>query len=245
MRYVMTAGVLLLAAFLGAAQAPSDTPAFAKVTVGGEIRDLLELRSKLNVGVLLDVDQPLPRIPLGWDGPPPQQGTMTHRRSMQVGDAAWVVVLLDETDKNLSNMLPKLRAPAEGGLHVVLEGVIAASKDQNPFVVHAKAWGTMRVVEGQAKDAPGMGEITVKGQALAGKFEVSKGNFTPLAVENGSSPILVTGKAVEQAAAAKGAIVVHGKLLIQKQGPLVVEAKEIEVKAPPSKKPGPDKKKKG
>src|ERR1700722_5955988 len=102
MRYVMTAGVVLLAALVAAAQGPYDSPPWAKVTLGGEIRDLLELRSKLNVRVLLDVDQLQLRIPLGWNGPPPRQpGAMTHFRSIQVGDAAWVVVLLDETDKDL------------------------------------------------------------------------------------------------------------------------------------------------
>ena len=132
----------------------------------------------------------------------------------------------------------------EGGLPVILEGVIAASKDRDPFVVHAKGWGTMRPVEGPSKGTPGVGEITVKGEALTGKFEVSKGKFTPLAVENGTSPILITGNDVDKAAAAKGALVVQGKLMIQKGGPLVVDAKEIAFKTPPAKKFDKDKKKK-
>ena len=129
MRYLVPATVfLVLGLLVGAPQAgekkgglkkeEAPSPPWATVTVGGEIRDLIELRGKLNVRVLLDVDQP--KLSMPWDGPPPERfrpkgpdkGPDVHVRSMQVGDAAWVVTLLDETDPDLDNVVTKLRPPA-------------------------------------------------------------------------------------------------------------------------------------
>ena len=145
---------------------------------------------------------------------------------MQVGDAAWVVTLLDSTDPELEKTLPKLKAPETGGLRVVLKGILAASTDKDPFVAHANAFGAMRIVEKGDKAAPQFGEIMVAGQAMPGKYKVGKNNITGLAIQNGSSPILITGN-VEQLREAKGKIFVSGKLIVAKQGPLVVEAKQI------------------
>jgi hypothetical protein len=240
MRYLIPAGALLLVAFLGQSEGAGEkknepSQPWAQVTVGGEIRDLLELRSKVDVLALLDRDIPMAAVASQWHGPFPQRaleakGT-ARVRSMQVGDAAWVVALLDETDKNLDKTLPKLKAPEKGGLRVVLSGLLAASKDKEPFVAHANAWGTIRVVEKGGEDSLDFGEIQVVGQAMTGKFETGKGKFTSLAIQNGSSPILVTGK-VDKIAEPKGKLVVSGKLLISKHGPLVVEAKSIGVGSP-------------
>src|SRR5712691_7948827 len=107
MRYLTMAGAVLLAALVGQAEATGDKknePAapWAKAMLGGEIRDLLELRSKLNVLALLDRDMRKATGEYQWNGPPPQRtatppAEVAHVRSVQVGDAAWVVVLLDET----------------------------------------------------------------------------------------------------------------------------------------------------
>jgi hypothetical protein len=205
------------------------TPPWASVTIGGEIRDLIDLRGKVNVGVLLDVDRP--NLPAGWDGPPPQHVPQLHIRSMQVGDAAWVVTLLDETDIALDNWLPKLRPPEKGGLRVFVRGRLAASKDRDPFVAHAKAWGTMRVAA-EGPTALGMGDVMIVGEAIPGKHAIGKGKFTSLAIQNGWSPILVAGKIVEESNAPKGMVHVVGKLTVSKQGPLVVDAKSISEKIP-------------
>jgi hypothetical protein len=245
MRYLIPAGALLLVAFLGQSEGAGEkkgepSQPWAQVTVGGEIRDLIDLRSKVDVLALLDRDIPVAAVASQWRGPLPQRalekGT-AHIRSMQVGDAAWVVALLDETDKDLDQTLPKLKAPAKGGLRVALSGLLAASKDKDPFVAHAHGWGTIRVVEKGDKDLPEFGEILVAGQAMTGKFETAKGKFTSLAIQNGSSPILVTGK-VEQIQEPKGKLFVTGKLLISTQGPLVVEAKWIGIGAPKGKQSG-------
>src|SRR5882762_3086845 len=161
MRYLIPAGALLLVAFLGQSEGAGEkksalSQSWAHVTVGGEIRDLLELRSKVDVLALLDRDIPMAAMTSQWRGPLPQRalgakGT-AHVRSMQVGDAAWIVALLDETDKDLDQTLPKLKAPAKGGLRVMLTGLLAATKDREPFVAHANGWGTIRVVEKGGED---------------------------------------------------------------------------------------------
>src|SRR2546430_1273105 len=107
MRYLVPASVFIVLGFLvgvpeagekkdGAKKGQMPSPPWATVTVGGEIRDLIELRGKLNVRVLLDVDQP--KLSMPWDGPPPERvrpkgpdkARDVHVRSMQVGDMSWV-----------------------------------------------------------------------------------------------------------------------------------------------------------
>jgi len=237
MRYTIPAGAILFLAFLGQSEGAGDkkpdTPPWAQVTVGGEIRDLIELRAKVDILALLDRDIPSAALQTQWHGPLPPRTTKrtAHIRSMQIGDAAWVVALLDDSDPDLEKTIPMLKAPEKGGLRVVLKGMLAATTDKDPFVAHANAAGTIRVVEEGDKAAPRFGEIVVAGQALTGKYEVGKGKFTALAIQNGSSPILVTGQ-VAPLPAPSSNIIVSGKLLISKQGPLVVEAKNIGVEAP-------------
>jgi hypothetical protein len=237
MRYVTMAAILLVAALLGQGQATGQkkdisAPPYAKVTLGGEIRDLLELRAKQNLYVLLDRDIALTPRGAGWKGPPPKPVHFPVR-SMQVGDASWVVVLLQDSGDNLTALLPKVQS-AEQPTYVVFEGAIsAAPRDPEPFVAHANATGTLRLA---SKGTLGMGEIRIEGQALPGKYEVGKGKFASLAIENSTSPILVTGDAAAQVAPVKGMARVSGKLIVQKQGPLVVEAQSIHVNPPAPKK---------
>jgi hypothetical protein len=234
---MIPAGAILFLAFLGLAEGAGDkkpgTPPWAQVTVGGEIRDLIDLRAKVDVLALLDRDLPFTTVAKQWRGPllmrKLAEKETAHIRSMQVGDAAWVVALLDNTDPEIEKTLPKLKAPAKGGLRVALNGILGASTDRDPFVAHANAYGTIRVVDQGDKKSPAFGEITVTGQSLPGKYEVSKGEFTSLAIENGPSPILITGKVGD--IVGKGTIIVSGKLIVSKQGPLAVEAKQISMKA--------------
>jgi hypothetical protein len=245
MRYLMMACVLLTAAFLcrasGGDKKEDKKPdsAWAEVTVGGEIRDLIELRGKVNVNVLLNRDFPISAVPAQWRGPIPRgeldNKRTAHVRSMQVGDSAWLVALQYGTDEENDKVLPKLKVPEKGGLPVVFHGTLAASMDKAPFVAHANGWGTMRVVEKGDKASLAMGDIQVTGKALHGKFDFGKEQFASLAVENGASPILVTGKASQEAAKIDGTITVVGTLKIQKQGPLVVEAKTVGSAPPPPK----------
>jgi hypothetical protein len=234
MRYAILAGAIVFLAFLGqtegAGEKKTEATHWAQVTVGGEIRDLIDLRAKVDVLALLDRDLPVAALATQWRGPlPPRTKKIARVRSMQVGDAAWVVALLDDADPELEKTLPKLKAPAKGGLRVVLTGILAASSDKDPFVAHANAAGTIRIVAKGDNPAPSpqFGEIEVTGRALPGKYEIAKGKFTTLAIENGSSPILITGK-VDQLNDAKGKIFVAGKLIVSKKGPLVVEAKSID-----------------
>jgi hypothetical protein len=240
MRYVTTAVVVLLAVLFiqgqavgqkKAAPAP-QAPKWAKVTLGGEIRDLLELRAKHNLYVLLDREIPALPDRSQWQGPQPPRPLSYPVRSMQVGDAAWVVTLLDDTSENLKAFLPKLQA-GEQPIHVVMEGAIAAApKDVEPFVTYANAAGKLRAV---GKGPLGMGEIKIEGNALPGKYEISKGNFTFLAIENGTSPILVIGEGLARVSPSKGKARVSGKLIVQKQGPLVVDAQSVTIENPPPK----------
>ena len=73
MRYAIPAGAILLLAFLGqtegAGEKKPDMPPWAEVTVGGEIRDLIELRAKVNVLALLDRDIPFTAVAAQWRGP--------------------------------------------------------------------------------------------------------------------------------------------------------------------------------
>jgi hypothetical protein len=229
MRYTIPAGAILLLVFLGQTDGAGDkkveTPPWAQVTVGGEIRDLIELRAKVDVLALLDRDFPVAALATQWRGPlQPRTKKIAHVRSMQVGDAAWVVVLLDDADPELENTLPKLKAPEKGGLRVALKGILAASTDKDPFVAHAHAAGSIRIVEGDKRE-PEFGEIQVSGQAMPGKYEIGKGKFASLAIQNGSSPILITGKAQKIPDLKNSKIVVSGKLIVSTKGPLVVEAK--------------------
>jgi hypothetical protein len=240
MRYVTTAGLLVLTiTLMGRAQPPGEDKgkgaSWAKVTLGGEMRDLIDLRAKLNLLAVLDRDVPM--ASLAWPGPPlsvlpaPGKGDkkqIAHIRSMQVGDAAWVAVLLDPTDPNLDKELPLLKAPEKAGLRVIFEGRIAAPKDKEPFVAHANGTGTLRTI-GQPlpKLVLGSGEVVVQGNLLPGKPADAKGLNVLLTIENGFSPILVTSKTVAKARGAEKTATVRGVLQIQKQGPLVVEAASI------------------
>ena len=247
MRYFVPAFVLIVFGLFAAAPEAGDkkdgskkeeqpTPPWATVKLGGEVRDLIELRAKVNVRVLLDIDLTKSTKGFAWDGPPPAGEASpkeVHVRSFQVGDAAWCVTLLDETDKELADVLPKLRPPEKGGLRVVMQGRLAAAKDKEPFVAHAKGWGTIRLVDSADKKAPNMGDIEIVGKALTGKYEIGKGTFTPLAIENGWSPILVTGAGLKEVGKPEvlnfvdKKLVVSGRLVVSKQGPLVVDAKSI------------------
>jgi hypothetical protein len=257
MRYFVPAFVLIVFGLFAAAPEAGDkkdgpkkeeqpTPAWATVKLGGEVRDLIELRGKLNVRVLLDVDLTKNTKGFTWDGPPPANRTTTkeiHVRSFQVGDAAWCVTLLDETDKDLDSVLPKLKPPEKGGLRVLMHGRLAAAKDKEPFIAHANAWGTIRILE-NLKKPMGLGEIEAVGKALPGKHEIGKGKFTSLAIENGWSPILVTGAGLkdigntEPLEFVKFDVAVSGRLIVSKQGPLVVDAKSIGLVVPAGKGKG-------
>jgi hypothetical protein len=238
MRYLLMVAVLLLAALWvqpeAAAQKKGEAATkWAKVTVGGEIRDLIELRAKYNLLTVLDREVPGLPPASQWPGPQPLQPLQYQVRSMQIGETAWIVVLLDETGSDLKALLPKLR-PGQEPVQVVFDGMFAAAPlDREPFVTHANGTGKLRIVGKGDKAALGVGEIRVEGQALPGKFEVSKGTYTTLAIANGTSPILVTGKAIEPGAPPKAKLRVTGKLALQKQGPLVVEAHSIAVEQEP------------
>lgn len=235
-RYATTAAVVCLAALWCQPEATGqkkEAPPqkWAKVTLGGEIRDLLELRGKYNLYVLLDRDIPAVPPASQWQGPPPKP-LFYPVRSMQVGDVAWVVTLLDDKSENLKASLLKLQ-PGEQPVPVVMEGTIAAvPKDTETFVTYANATGKLRVV---GKGTLGMGEIRIEGQVRPGKYEISKGKYATLAIENGTSPILVTGDAVTNAVKVKGNARIKGKLTVQKQGPLVVEAQSITIDQPAQK----------
>src|SRR5450755_1755479 len=101
MRYTIPAGAILFLALLGQSEGAGEkkggTTPWAQVTIGGEIRDLIELRAKVDVLALLDRDIPAAALQAQWHGPlPPRAIKTAHIRSMQVGDAAWVVALLDD-----------------------------------------------------------------------------------------------------------------------------------------------------
>src|SRR5258707_640070 len=75
MRYMIPAGAILFLAFLGhsegAGDKKGDLPPWAQVTVGGEIRDLIDVRAKVDVLALLDRDIPIANLPVQWRGPLP------------------------------------------------------------------------------------------------------------------------------------------------------------------------------
>jgi hypothetical protein len=78
---------------------------------------------------------------------------------------------------------------------------------------------------------PAPGSAWVHGVAVHGKFKVGAAEFSPLAVENGSQPIVLTGKAVkglDDPATIKGTIRASGKLRLGEQGTLVLDAEKIE-----------------
>jgi hypothetical protein len=68
---------------------------------------------------------------------------------------------------------------------------------------------------------------------------VGKGVTTSLAIQNGTSPILITGKGVEQLSEVKGLIFAEGQLIVSRHGPLVVDAAWVGTKKPPSKQSAP------
>ncbi len=178
-------------------------PKWAKVTLGGEIRDLLALRAKYNLYVLLDRDIPALPVPGQWSGPPPNRPLSYPVRSMQVGEASWVVTLLDQSGDELKTLLPKL-CPGKEPIAVVMEGAIAAvPRGSEPFVTHANATGKLRVV---GKGTLGMGAIRVEGQSRHGTFEIAKGKVATLAIDNGNSPIYVIGGTDINLTAIKGKV---------------------------------------
>jgi hypothetical protein len=107
---------------------------------------------------------------------------------------------------------------------VVVEGRLTLSGQQ------LSLRGMVRPLDaaGKAK-APPLGSAVVEGEALPGEYVFGKGQKSPLAVRNGLTPILVSGKLASENARAKGRVRVTGRLRLGDNGSLVVEADQVEV----------------
>jgi hypothetical protein len=84
------------------------------------------------------------------------------------------------------------------------------------------------VDEKDLKQFPAPGKAEVRGKLIAGKFPVQEDEPAVWAVENGELPIVLVGKAAEQAKNLDGAVVVVGRLRLLRPGNvLVLEVESI------------------
>jgi hypothetical protein len=84
--------------------------------------------------------------------------------------------------------------------------------------------------ENNRKDFPPVGAARVSGQAVPGKFKAGAGAVSPLAIANGTQPILLIGKGLEglkDLADFKGELRAEGRLRVE-QGALVLDADRVE-----------------
>ena len=128
------------------------------------------------------------------------------------------------------------------GLKKLEQDFLAASDELLKYISHVAAEGklvqeagelrmegTVRLFDYKGADkALGKGKVHVTGQATQVKHDSGSGEKPTLAIQNGSSPIVVVGKAAEQHLNAKGALRVVGVLRAGKGGQPVVEAEKVE-----------------
>ena len=69
--------------------------------------------------------------------------------------------------------------------------------------------------------------FVVEGKAICGKCDLGKADVCTLAVENGKAPIVLEGKLAEEHADGKGTIRATGKLRVQKDGLLRLDAEQV------------------
>jgi hypothetical protein len=85
----------------------------------------------------------------------------------------------------------------------------------------------------ELKEYPAPGLAEVRGKLLAGKFAVA-GDTAEWAIENGDLPIVLVGKAAEQAKGLSGNVVVTGRLrLVRPNIVLTLEVESVAAEAPP------------
>jgi hypothetical protein len=76
--------------------------------------------------------------------------------------------------------------------------------------------------------SPPPGSAWVEGLPLKGAYTIAKGKQSSLAIYNGSTPIIVSGKLAKDFADKKGKLRVTGKLVLGDKNVMVIEADKIE-----------------
>jgi hypothetical protein len=89
--------------------------------------------------------------------------------------------------------------------------------------------GQLRIFDYKGADKTlGKGKALIEGQATHVKYDAGQGPKMTLAIQNGSHPIVVTGKAAKDTSNIKGTIRAAGVLSLAK-GVMVLESEKIEV----------------
>lgn len=107
---------------------------------------------------------------------------------------------------------------------VVVEGDLRL-KDKQMTLVAAKS----RAFDAKSKD-PAPGTAFVSGEAVCGKCDLGKCDSCTLAVSNGDYPVILDGKLAEGHAHGLGTLLVTGKLKIDGQGLLRLDASKVDGK---------------
>ena len=76
--------------------------------------------------------------------------------------------------------------------------------------------------------SPPPGSTWVEGMPLKGTYTIARGKQSPLAIYNGSTPIIVGGKLAKDFADKKGKLRMTGKLVLGDKNVMVIEADKIE-----------------
>jgi hypothetical protein len=117
----------------------------------------------------------------------------------------------------------------------------AASAEVQSYFNYYVAEGSLTVVDGElrltgelrpfayqgADKALGKGKAVVEGEATKVKFDGGQGAKLTLAIRNGNGSIVVTGKAADEMANAKGTLRAQGVIRFSKTGP-VLDAESVQ-----------------
>jgi hypothetical protein len=88
----------------------------------------------------------------------------------------------------------------------------------------------VRAGDAQKDRALPLGGVVVEGQAVCGKCDLMKCDDCTLAVQNGAAPVVLDGKLAMRHAEGLGVIVATGKLRLQKDGLIRLDADKVEEK---------------
>jgi hypothetical protein len=111
------------------------------------------------------------------------------------------------------------------GAGIVAEGKLRLEGDR--LVLTADKF---RAADAEKDRALPLGGVIVEGQAICGMCDLMKCSECTLAVTNGAAPVILDGKLAKRHAEGLGVIVATGKLRLQKDGLIRLDADKVEEK---------------
>jgi hypothetical protein len=221
--------VAIAACFVLFIKRDSSATPWAKVIITGEAEHGF---SGMMTGQI-SVEGPLPfrkALKTGPDGKSTAQDGVLAWVMLTLDDKTKVQVFLDVEKEKAQGLFESITPSRENAKKtIVVEGSLARPQTDNPFASFV-AVGEVRILtENEAGQFPAKGSARIEGKTLPGKYDLEDGSHSQLAIENGTSPIIIRGKLAEEYAKVKGTIRLSGKLYVGKKGTIVLDADKGEI----------------